>query len=150
MTNYKVESLEDFIPWGGAKEVYETVDDAGKLQELQEIIDKKYPDGIEEKELNNLFRFESEWIFEILNIVEDEEERNIRILMEDYCTRKEAIEHLKRGTIVWENINDYIANLKDCDCWEGETEESIREDSNPDMPIVVTYKGKEYLVQYCL
>ena len=72
----------------------------------------------------------------------------IDILMSDYCTRKEAEKHLKDGTTIFENPEDYIQALKDNDCYEGETIESIRE--NPTDVKLIDYHGYEYLIMYVL
>lgn len=75
-------------------------------------------------------------------------EQEIAILMEDYCTAKEAEKHLKDGTIIFENPDDYIEMLKDGGSYEGETIEDIRK-GMPDVSMV-TYKGHEYLIMYIL
>lgn len=85
----------------------------------------------------------------------DDREKEIAILMEDYCTRKEAEKHLKEGTIVYESIDDWIDNLGDL------IKESL-EDYNIDIQgykqlaregglagiSVVVFEGNEYVVDY--
>jgi hypothetical protein len=69
-----ITSLEDYIPWGGAAETWDRISDEGKIEELDNLLEDAYPDGISLTELNDLLWFEQDWIFEELNIAEDEEE----------------------------------------------------------------------------
>ena len=73
-------------------------------------------------------------------------ELEIAILEQDRCTRKEAEKHLKDGTTIFENPEDYIQMLKDNDCYDGETIEDFRK-GMPDISMVM-YEGHEYLVMY--
>jgi len=73
----------------------------------------------------------------------------IAVLMKDKCTESEAIKHLDKGTIVFENPDEWIDSLKDCNCYEGETIEDVRARKVPDVSIV-EYDGHEYLIEYCL
>lgn len=82
-------------------------------------------------------------------------EKEIAILMEDRCTRKEAEKYLKNGTIVYESIDDWIDNLGDL------IKESL-EEYNVDIEgykkmardggladtSVVVFEGNEYVVDY--
>lgn len=65
MKIYKDYYLHDFNFWGGAKDniKYLTKDDFNIVElELEEM----YPDGIEETELNDLFRFDIDEVAKIL------------------------------------------------------------------------------------
>lgn len=62
----------DFEPWAGAVDTFARICDAGKCEEFESIIEDMYPRGIGETELNDLLWFDSDWVFEVLN--EDEEE----------------------------------------------------------------------------
>ena len=73
-------------------------------------------------------------------------ELQIAILEQDGCTRKEAERHLKTGTTIYENPEEYIEMLKDNDCYEGETLDDIRKGMQ-DISMV-TYEGHEYLIMY--
>lgn len=66
-------SIHDFEPWDGAVSTYEKIDEAGKLDEFEGMIEELYPDGLSEEKLNDLLWFESDWIFNALNINEEEE-----------------------------------------------------------------------------
>ena len=70
MKIYSEKSLQDFNFWSGAD------DNAAKLtgEELNEIecfFETEYPDGIDETHLNDLFRFEFEWICSLAGLTYD-------------------------------------------------------------------------------
>ena len=74
-------TLRDFKAWSGAVDTQETILNEGKGEEFDSLIEELYPDGIEEKHLNDLLWFEEDWIFEMLGIavfemlgIADEEE----------------------------------------------------------------------------
>lgn len=71
----------------------------------------------------------------------------IEILMQDRCTKKEAEKHLKTGTEIFENPEEYIEILKANNCYYGETIEAIRNHDIADTSMVI-YNGHEYLVVY--
>lgn len=63
-----------YSPWSGAIDTYNTIEEAGKLEEFESLIDELYPDGIEEVKLNDILWFESDWILEMLGLSEEEED----------------------------------------------------------------------------
>ncbi len=74
-------------------------------------------------------------------------ELEIEVLMQDRATKAEAEQLLKKGTMIYENPEEYFRNLKECDCYNGENMEDIRAGKGGDLQ-AVTYNGKEYLVVY--
>lgn len=76
-------------------------------------------------------------------------ERDIAILMEDRCTRRDAERHLKDGTVVYEDPKVYFQNLIGCGSYDGETIDDARAGKLADVS-VVTYEGHEYLIDYAL
>ena len=62
-----------YHPWSGAVDTWNTIEDNGLLEELDNLLEDLYPDGLSETELNDLLWFDSDWIFEQLGISEDEE-----------------------------------------------------------------------------
>ena len=72
----KEESLSDFEFWSGAKDTvkYLTDDD---LEQIEDILNAEYPEGIDETELNDFFWFEDDFIAEVLGY------SNFDELMED-------------------------------------------------------------------
>ena len=65
-----------YTPWSGAVDTYNTIEEAGKTEEFESLIDELYPDGIEEVKLNDILWFESDWILEMLGLSEEEEEED--------------------------------------------------------------------------
>lgn len=63
-----------FTPWSGAIDTYNTIEEAGKLEEFESLIDELYPEGIGEVTLNDILWFEPEFILESLGLSEEEEE----------------------------------------------------------------------------
>ena len=62
-----------YHPWSGAVDTWNTIEEKGLLEELDNLLEDIYPDGLSETELNDLLWFDSDWIFEQLGISEDEE-----------------------------------------------------------------------------
>lgn len=73
MKIYKEESLQSFEFWSTAKDNAEMLTNY-QLNEVENILSDLYPDGIDETELNDFFRFEFDTIREWLGIEEEEEE----------------------------------------------------------------------------
>lgn len=63
-----------YTPWSGAISTYETIEEAGKLEEFESLIEELYPNGIKEVTLNDILWFEPEFILESLGLSEEEEE----------------------------------------------------------------------------
>ena len=71
MKLYKEESLRNFEFWSGAKDFAEKLTD-NELDQIEAILTDTYPDGMDETELNDLFRFEPETICDWLGLDYDE------------------------------------------------------------------------------
>ena len=63
-----------YTPWAGAINTYETIVEADKVEEFENLIEELYPNGIEETQLNDILWFESDWILEQLGLSEEEED----------------------------------------------------------------------------
>ena len=74
MKIYRELDLTRFEVWPGGVYTYDKIVEADKLDELENLLEELYPDGIEETQLNDLLWFEDEWLFECLGISEEEEE----------------------------------------------------------------------------
>lgn len=61
-------SVEDFEGWSGANDTIEVIEKAGKVDEFDNLIEELYPDGLSATSLNDLLRFDYEWIYETLEI----------------------------------------------------------------------------------
>ena len=83
-------------------------------------------------------------------------EKNVEILMEDHCTRKEAERFLENNTVVYP-LDDFTEHFDQfMEDWQ-EDEEGIKaykkmlETKDPmEGYSFVEYDGKEYLINYCL
>lgn len=67
-------TLEEFEPWANAIETKDLIIKKGKEEEFNFLIEECYPEGITETELNDLLRFEEKWIYECLEITEEDNE----------------------------------------------------------------------------
>lgn len=76
-------------------------------------------------------------------------EKEILILMEDGCTRSEAHRSLIAGACIFEDPEDWIQSLKDCDCYENETLDKARNHEYRGISMV-KYEDHEYLIEYVL
>ena len=74
MKVFKEISLWDFEGWSGAEETIRIIVENDKVEEFDQLIEELYPEGIDETNLNDLLRFEDDWIFEALGIGEEEVE----------------------------------------------------------------------------
>lgn len=61
-------SIYEFEPWYSAVETLDLIKREDKMDELDAFIEEEYPDGIEETELNDLLRFEPEYVLEAIGI----------------------------------------------------------------------------------
>lgn len=75
-------SFGDFEPWSGAVDTWERIQEAGKIDDLENILEIEYPDGIDETELNDLLWFEPETVFEWLDMPTDEQMDALDIISE--------------------------------------------------------------------
>ena len=78
-------SLREFEPWQGAIPTYEALS-MEELDQLESELELQYPDGIDETELNDLFWFDEDLVFQLAGHVEedDEEEEDEEEEDEDY------------------------------------------------------------------
>ena len=68
-------TLKNFEPWSGGVWAYEQLTE-DELDQLESELEALYPDGIDETELNDLFWFDDDWIFQLAGHVEDENEES--------------------------------------------------------------------------
>lgn len=74
LTITKTMSLEEFQPWSGAVDTMNKIIDAGKLDDLDFLLEDQYPEGIDETALNDLLWFESDWVLDQLGLKDDDVE----------------------------------------------------------------------------
>ena len=68
LTITKTMDIYDYEPWSGAVYTYERITREGKLDELDDVLEEVYPEGIDETELNDLLWFEPETVYEWLGM----------------------------------------------------------------------------------
>jgi len=59
--------------WSGALDTLESITQDNKLQELAELLQELYPEPVDITTINDLLWFDSNFIFEQLNMVDDVE-----------------------------------------------------------------------------
>lgn len=66
-------NLDKFEAWSGGEDTLSRIRDEGKEDEFCAMLEELHPCGIDETELNDLLRFEADWIYESLGMKTDEE-----------------------------------------------------------------------------
>ena len=66
--------FSDYSPWSGAVETYNRIEEEGKIDNLEMLLEECYPEGITMTQINDILWFDSEWVLENLVIYEEEEE----------------------------------------------------------------------------
>ena len=121
--------LNRFEAWSGAKETLERIRREGKCEELENVLEELYPDGMTETELNDLLWFDSESVYEWLGIRSEEQiEREIKEaeeelaevqsnleddLDDDELTTEERAEIIESYQADIDEIKERIADLKE-------------------------------------
>ena len=57
-----------YVPEGKAAEVYEEIKRLNKLDQLEDLVQELYPEGIDEMDLNDLLEYDTDWLFSTLGI----------------------------------------------------------------------------------
>ena len=85
--------LNRFEAWSGAKETLERIQREGKCEELENVLEELYPDGMTETELNDLLWFDSESVYEWLGIRSEEQiEKEIKEAEEELAEVQSNLE----------------------------------------------------------
>ena len=121
--------LNRFEAWSGAKETLERIQREGKCEELENVLEELYPDGMTETELNDLLWFDSESVYEWLGIrsesqiekeIEEAEEELAEVqsnleddLDDDELTTEERAEIIESYQPDIDEIKERIADLKE-------------------------------------
>ena len=69
--------LEKFDAWGGAIYTLDRLRKEGLCEQLEFILEDLFPDGMSQTELNDLLWFDSDWIYETLEISDEQQQKNI-------------------------------------------------------------------------
>ena len=121
--------LNRFEAWSGAKETLERIQREGKCEELENVLEELYPDGMTETQLNDLLWFDSESVYEWLGIRSEEQiEKEIKEaeeelaevqsnleddLDDDELTTEERAEIIESYQPDIDEIKERIADLKE-------------------------------------
>ena len=121
--------LNRFEAWSGAKETLERIQREGKCEELENVLEELYPDGMTETELNDLLWFEPETVYEWLGIrsegqiekeIEEAEAELAEVqnnleddLDDDELTTEERAEIIESYQPDIDEIKERIADLKE-------------------------------------
>ncbi len=65
MKIYSETSLINFDFWSGAIETAKYLTDS-ELETIENVLEEQYPDGMDETDVNDFFRFEEDYIAELL------------------------------------------------------------------------------------
>lgn len=67
--------FSEFEPWGQAREIYERIEEEGKLDELESLLEETFMSELPtETEINDLLAYDWEWVYEQLGIEDEDEE----------------------------------------------------------------------------
>lgn len=66
--------FSEFEPWGQAREILERIEREGKLDELESLLEETFTNELPtETDINDLLAYDWEWVYEMLDIKEEEE-----------------------------------------------------------------------------
>lgn len=68
-----VDDFSSYEPWDAAVSTFDNIQNAGKMNALEQLIDDMYPDGINKTELNDLLAYESDWVYSMLDMPNEED-----------------------------------------------------------------------------
>ena len=114
MKIYMEVSLYDFDAWSGGADTLNRVIDAGKVEELEQMLDELYPEGLSDTELNDILWFEEDWVYETLGIrTESEIREEIDTLNDELAEIMESFNEESEGmtreekTLLWNHNPNY-------------------------------------------
>ena len=66
--------FSDYTPWAGAVDAYDKIEEAGKLDDLESLLDEWFDGEATLTQINDVLWFDYEQVFGALGISTDEEE----------------------------------------------------------------------------
>ena len=69
-------SIKDFEAWSGAVNTWDRIIEENKEDEFDSMIEELYPDGISETQLTDMLWFDSDWVYEMLGISDEEDDED--------------------------------------------------------------------------
>ena len=94
-------NIENFEAWSGGKDTLNKIIEEGKTEEFEDYINELYPDGIDETQLNDILRFDSQQVLQDLGINEYDTDE----IVEDF--KNNYLDELKEGYKEDETV-DYV------------------------------------------
>ena len=65
---------DEYRPWSGAVDTWERIQDENKEDAFWQLMEELYGESLSEVQVNDILWFDSEWVFEMLGISEEEED----------------------------------------------------------------------------
>lgn len=124
-------NLNNFEAWSTAEDTLNRILNEGREKELEMLLEELYPEGMDETQLNDLLRFDSEWVYETLgmdtenslNKKIEETEEDMQNLMDDfeYDLEEENIIEKNKKEEYWienykEDYEDLVNELSELKC----------------------------------
>lgn len=134
---YKEMSIFDFEPWSGAVSTYERLWREDKLDTLESLLPDLFAyEDVEETELNDLLRFDSDYVYRLVGLpTESEIREDIEYINERIEDEESFIEILEgelleceEGTGKWQDIEiEIYERLKEIENLKEEKSELLSE-----------------------
>lgn len=134
---YKEISIHDFEPWSGAVSTYERLWREDKLDTLESLLPDLFAyEDVEETELNDLLRFDSDYVYRLVGLPTESEIRDdIEYINERIEDEESFIEILggellecEEGTGKWQDIEiEIYERLKEIENLKEEKSELLSE-----------------------
>ena len=116
-------NLTTFEAWSGGEDTLSRILDEGKENDFIALLEEAYPDGIDETHLNDLLRFEADWIYQCLGMMTDEEKEKAEEEEEERAKARESIRDYQDCDSLCEHVNGDcdkcpLSRWSDDECWE--------------------------------
>lgn len=119
-----ISDITDYVPWSGARETWDKIVAAKKVNELDAILEDIYPEGLSMTELNDLLWFDDEDVLNWLGISEEVEDS----CKKDAC-KKDAVKDYWMNRETGEVVSiDEIKENYDYSEWDDTSAISIYEE----------------------
>ena len=81
-----LDNFTDFVPGPSARDLWDEIDRTGKMDSFEALLDECYPDGLSDSHLDDLLRFEEDWVRDMLDMKDpDEDEEENKYLDQNGC-----------------------------------------------------------------
>lgn len=131
MTITKEISLCEFEAWSGAVSTLDRINNEGKAEVLETVLEELYPEGMDETQLNDILWFESDWCFEMCGIRSEtvireeleEAREELKELMENF---RDELEELRANATISE-WNNGVLKSAETELWETDYKDDAEE-----------------------